>query len=197
MIYAAVCCLCEDGMSAENSQENIALATFAGGCFWCMEKPFDELDGVISTTSGYTGGHKDHPTYEEVSAGTTGHTESLQIRYNPKKISYEKLLDVFWHNIDPTTPDQQFCDVGTQYRSEIFFHSAEQEKLARESKAALEKSKKFAKIFTQITAATMFYPAEEYHQDYYKKNPIRYQYYRFGCGRDKRLKEIWGSLTKK
>jgi peptide-methionine (S)-S-oxide reductase len=170
-----------------------AKATFAGGCFWCMEPPYDKLDGVISTTSGYTGGAKVNPTYQEVTGGSTGHTEAVQIEYDPKKVSYEKLLDVFWKNIDPTQKDGQFCDHGSQYRSEIFVHDAEQKRLADASKAALKKSKPFkADIVTAITAAATFYPAEEYHQDYYTKNPIRYAFYRKNCGRDARLKQLWG-----
>jgi len=172
--------------------DNTSVATFAGGCFWCMEPPFDKLEGVISTTSGYTGGHTKNPTYKQTSSGKTGHTEAVQIIYDPKKVSYEKLLDVFWHNIDPTTPDQQFCDRGNQYRSEIFYHGEEQKRLAYASKAALNKNKPFkAPIVTQVTQASTFYAAEDYHQDYYKKNPIRYRYYRYGCGRDKRLEQLW------
>ena len=170
-----------------------AVATFAGGCFWCMEGPFDVLDGVISTTSGYTGGTKKDPTYQEVSAGRTGHTEAVQIVYDPAKVTYEKLLDVFWRNIDPTVANRQFCDSGSQYRSGIFYHSDVQKKAADASKLALDKSKPFkGAIVTEITAATEFYAAEEYHQDYYLKNPVRYRYYRQGCGRDARLKELWG-----
>ena len=173
-----------------------AKATFAGGCFWCMEPPFDKLDGVISTTSGYTGGTKVNPTYQEVSAGTTGHAESVQVVYDPKKVSYEKLLDVFWHNVDPTQKDAQFCDHGTQYRTAIYVHDAEQKRLAEASKAALDKSKPFkGAIVTEITRATTFYPAEDYHQDYYLKNPVRYKYYRTGCGRDSQLKEVWGAAA--
>ncbi len=169
-------------------------ATFAGGCFWCMEHPFDELEGVVSVTVGYTGGHKKNPTYEEVSSGTTGHAESVQIVYDPAKIMYTKLLDVFWHNIDPTVQNQQFCDIGTQYRTAIFFHTEEQKQLAEESKKALETSGRFkGPIYTEIVPASEFYPAEEYHQHYYKKNPIRYKFYRYNCGRDQRLKELWGS----
>lgn len=172
----------------------LAKATFAGGCFWCMEHPFDSLVGVASVRSGYTGGTKKNPTYEDVSAGGTGHAEAVQIVYDPAKIGYGKLLDVFWHNIDPTTPDRQFCDVGTQYRSAIFYHDEEQQRLAEESKRELEKSKPFqGSIATEITRATEFYPAEEYHQQYYKKNPIRYKFYRYNCGRDQRLKELWGA----
>ena len=173
-----------------------ARATFAGGCFWCMEPPYDKLDGVISTTSGYIGGTKLNPTYQEVSAGITGHTEAVQVVYDPKKVSYEKLLDVFWHNIDPTAKNAQFCDHGTQYRSGIFYHDAEQKRLADASKAALDKSKPFkGEIVTEITQAATFYPAEDYHQDYYMKNPIRYKYYRTGCGRDGRLKDVWGAAA--
>jgi peptide-methionine (S)-S-oxide reductase len=173
-----------------------AKATFAGGCFWCMEPPYDKLDGVMSTTSGYIGGKTANPTYEQVSAGITGHTEVVQVVYDPKKISYEKLLDVFWHNIDPTQKDAQFCDHGTQYRSGIFYHDADQKRLADASKAAIAKSKTFkGEIVTEITQAGTFYPAEDYHQDYYMKNPVRYKYYRTGCGRDARLKELWGAAA--
>jgi peptide-methionine (S)-S-oxide reductase len=175
-----------------------AKATFAGGCFWCMEPPFDKLDGVISTTSGYTGGQKLNPTYEEVSAGRTGHAEAVQIVYDPKKISYEKLLETFWHNVDPTIKDAQFCDHGNQYRTGIFVHDEQQKLAAENSKAALDKFKPFkAVLVTEITAATQFFPAEDYHQDYYMKNPIRYKFYRNGCGRDARLKELWGDLAGK
>jgi peptide-methionine (S)-S-oxide reductase len=149
---------------------------------------------VISVTSGYTGGHKENPTYEEVSAGTTGHAEAVQIVFDPAKITYARLLDVFWHNIDPTVQNQQFCDVGTQYRSAIFYLTEEQRRLAEESKRALEKSGRFkGPIYTEIVPASRFYPAEEYHQKYYKKNPIRYHFYRYNCGRDERLKELWGA----
>jgi peptide-methionine (S)-S-oxide reductase len=175
---------------------NLEKATFAGGCFWCMEHPFDEIPGVVSVTPGYTGGQKKNPTYEEVSAGGTGHAESVQIVYDPAKVTYEKLLDVFWHNIDPVAKDRQFCDTGHQYRSAIFYHNEEQHRLALQSKALLEKNKTFKEpIATEIVQATEFYPAEEYHQHYYKKNPIRYKYYRTTCGRDKRLKEVWGSAA--
>jgi len=173
-----------------------AVATFAGGCFWCMEPPFDKQEGVIATTSGYIGGTKANPTYEEVSSGSTGHTEAVQVRYDPKKVSYEKLLDIFWHNIDPTVNNRQFCDVGSQYRTGIFVHADDQRKAAEASKAAIEKSKPFKEpIVTPVADATQFWPAEEYHQDYYKKNPVRYTYYRTGCGRDARLKQIWGSAA--
>ncbi len=170
-----------------------ALATFAGGCFWCMQPPFDELDGVIKTTAGYTGGQTKNPTYEQVSAGVTGHAESVQVEYDPAKIRYERLLDVFWHNVDPTAVDRQFCDEGHQYRSAIFYHDETQHRLAEESKRALEKTKSFPQpIVTEIVPASTFWPAEEYHQEYSKKNPIRYEFYRYRCGRDARLKELWG-----
>jgi peptide-methionine (S)-S-oxide reductase len=175
------------------SERPVAVATFAGGCFWCMEAPFDKLDGVISTTSGYTGGIVVNPTYEQVSGGRTGHAEAVQVVYDPSKVTYEKLLDVFWHNIDPTVRDRQFCDIGSQYRSAIFVHDAEQKRLALASKAELDKNKPFkAPVVTEIVDAKQFWPAEEYHQDYYVKNPVRYRYYRSGCGRDARLKELWG-----
>jgi peptide-methionine (S)-S-oxide reductase len=172
-----------------------AKATFAGGCFWCMEPPFDKLDGVISTISGYAGGKKKNPTYEEVSAGSTGHAEAVQVTYDPKKITYEKLLDVFWHNIDPLTPNRQFCDAGSQYRTAIFYHDETQKRLAEESKKALGKHFK-EPIVTEIVAASEFYPAEDYHQDYYIKNPLRYKYYRYSCGRDQRLEALWGPAAK-
>ena len=169
-------------------------ATFAGGCFWCMEAPFDKLPGVVSVTAGYTGGHKKNPTYKEVSAGGTGHAEAVQVVYDPSRISYPELLAVFWRNVDPTVTDRQFCDVGNQYRAAIFYQGEEQHKSALQSKAALEKSKPFREaVVTGIMPATEFYPAEEYHQHYYKKNPLRYSYYRSECGRDKRLKDLWGS----
>ena len=175
---------------------NLEKATFAGGCFWCMEHPFDALPGVVSVTAGYTGGQKKNPTYEEVSAGGTGHAEAVQIVFDPSKISYGKLLDVYWRNIDPTTKDRQFCDSGNQYRAAIFYHTEEQHRAALQSKEALEKAKPFKEpVVTGIVPAGEFYPAEEYHQHYYKKNPIRYKYYRTGCGRDRRLKELWGSAA--
>ena len=171
---------------------DLAKATFAGGCFWCMEPPYDELEGVISTTSGYTGGHKKDPTYEEVSAGTTGHAEAVEVLYDPRKIKYAKLLEVFWHNIDPTVKDQQFCDHGSQYRTAVFYHGEEHRRLAEASRKSLMDSARFKAIHTEIAPASTFYVAEEYHQDYYKKNPIRYKFYRFNCGRDRRLQELWG-----
>lgn len=168
-------------------------ATFAAGCFWCMEHPFDELPGVISTTSGYTGGHRDNPSYEEVSAGSTGHTEAVQIVFNPALVSYETLLQVYWRNSDPTTANRQFCDAGSQYRPGIFYHSAAQKQAAEGSKVGVQKNKRFKEdVVTEISEATIFWPAEEYHQNYYLKNPIRYKFYRYNCGRDQRLQQLWG-----
>jgi peptide-methionine (S)-S-oxide reductase len=169
----------------------LAKATFAGGCFWCMEPPYDKLPGVVSTTSGYIGGHIKNPSYEQVSSGGTGHAEAVQVVYDPAKVSYEKLLQVFWHNIDPLTPNRQFCDIGEQYRSAIFFHGEEQRRLAEKTKAEVAKQLGKA-VVTEIVPAGPFYAAEEYHQDYYEKNPIRYKYYRNGCGRDRRLSQLWG-----
>jgi len=175
-----------------------AVATFAGGCFWCMEPPYDKLPGVTATISGYMGGRTLNPTYQDVSAGTTGHAEVVQVVYDPKKVSYEKLLEVFWVNIDPTVKDRQFCDSGTQYRTAIYFHNEEQRKAAEASKAAVEKTKPFKEpIVTPLEMAGPFYPAEDYHQDYYTKNPVRYQFYRNGCGRDARLKSLWGDKAGK
>jgi peptide-methionine (S)-S-oxide reductase len=168
-------------------------AIFAGGCFWCVESDFDKVDGVLSTTSGYIGGTVANPTYEQVSTKRTGHAEAVEVVFDPRRVSYEKLVDYFWHTIDPTVRDRQFCDSGSPYRTGIFVLDAEQMRIAQASKARLEKNKPFKDpIVTEITMATKFYPAEEYHQDYYKKNPLRYAYYRNGCGRDARLKELWG-----
>ncbi len=179
-------------INREKVGDESAIATFAGGCFWCMEHPFDELDGVISTTAGYIGGHKAHPTYQEVSAGGTGHAEAVQVVYDPKKISFERLLEVFWRNIDPLDKTGQFCDRGNQYRSAIFYHSEDQKRLAEQSKKVLEDSKRVSQpIVTEIVSASVFYPAEDYHQDYYRKNPVRYKVYRYLCGRDQRLHELW------
>lgn len=172
--------------------KDVELATFAGGCFWCMEPPYDKIDGVISVTSGYIGGKTANPTYEEVSTGETEHAEAVQIAYNPKKVTYGQLLDIFWHNIDPTTPNKQFCDVGTQYRSAIFYHNEGQKELAETSKQKLIESGKVGSIVTQIVKASTFYPAENYHQEYYKKNPIRYETYHWLSGRAQRLEELWG-----
>lgn len=175
------------------AQAKTEMAVFAGGCFWCMEKPFDQIDGVYSTLSGYAGGTVDQPTYEQVSAGVTGHTEVVQIIYDPSRVSYQQLLDVFWVNIDPTVDNQQFCDRGSQYRSGIFYTSSEQQRLASASKTKVEK--RFDTVYTEITALDKFYPAEDYHQNYYQKNPLRYSYYRNSCGRDERLQELWGKQT--
>jgi len=170
-----------------------AKATFAGGCFWCMEPPYDKLPGVISTISGYMGGKTKNPTYEAVTTGMTGHTEVVQVEYDPSKVTYAQLLEVFWRNIDPTQRDAQFCDHGSQYRTAIFYHDEEQKKLAEGSKAAVSKNKPFkGDIVTEVAAAPEFYRAEEYHQDFYKKNPQRYKLYRTGCGRDARLVALWG-----
>jgi peptide-methionine (S)-S-oxide reductase len=180
-------------ISAAQETSTLARATFAGGCFWCMEPPFDELEGVMSTTSGYTGGREPRPTYEQVSSGSTGHTEAVEVIYDPSVIDYEQLLDVFWHNVDPLDAGGQFCDRGSQYRTAIFYHGDEQRRLAEESKRALQHSDVLkGAIVTEIVAAPEFYPAEDYHQDYYERNPLRYQFYRFTCGRDARLEEIWG-----
>ena len=174
-----------------------AVATFAGGCFWCMEPPFDNLPGVSATISGYIGGRKVDPTYQEVSAGSTGHVEAVQVIYDPKKVSYEKLLEVFWVNIDPTVKDRQFCDAGNQYRTGIFYHDEAQRRAAEASRATLEKTKPFKDaIVTPIEMASTFYPAEDYHQDYYLKNPVRYKFYVTGCGRYARLDELWGKFRK-
>lgn len=171
----------------------VAQATFAGGCFWCMEPPFLKLDGVVDVVSGFTGGTKENPTYEEASSGSTGHTEAVQVTYDPKKITYDKLLDVFWRSMDPTDAGGQFVDRGNQYRPGIFYHSPEQKKAAESSKETLEKSGRFkAKIVTEITAYTKFWPAEDYHQHYFKKSPIRYKYYRYQSGRDEFLDKVWG-----
>lgn len=171
-----------------------AQATFAGGCFWCMEPPFDELDGVTATTSGYAGGDTENPTYEQVTHGDTGHVEVVQVTYDPDRISYEELLEVYWPNTDPTDPDGQFCDRGDSYRPAIFYNSERQKRLAEASKAELLKNKPFdGPVTTAIEPLNdSFYPAEDYHQNYYQKNTLRYKYYRFSCGRDARLEELWG-----
>ena len=193
LLIAAVLLLNPALTFAQAPAVKTAKATFAGGCFWCMEPPYDKLPGVISTISGYMGGHLKNPTYEQISTGRTGHTEVVQVEYDPSKVSYEKLLQVFWINIDPTVKNAQFCDQGSQYRSGVFYHDDVQRKFAEASKAALNKSKPFkAEIVTEITKAGEFYRAEEYHQNYYLNNPVRYKLYRNGCGRDARLKELWG-----
>jgi peptide-methionine (S)-S-oxide reductase len=184
--------------SVTANAQTTAKALFAGGCFWCVESDFDKIPGVLSTTSGYSGGKTANPTYEQVSSHTTGHAEVVEVLYDPSKVSYQRLVEYFWHTIDPTVKDQQFCDHGTPYRSAIFAQNAEQLKVAQESRAALEKSKPFKEaIVTEIALASPFYPAEEYHQDYYKKNPLRYKYYRSSCGRDARVQQLWGPLAGK
>ena len=178
-------------------QQGLAKATFAGGCFWCVEEAFDKVPGVVSTTSGYIGGQKKNPTYEQVSSGTTGHAEAVQVVFDPKKVSYEALLDTFWLNHDPTVADRQFCDHGSQYRPSIFYYDAEQKRLAEASKAKYEKLKAFKDpLRTPIVQASEFWPAETYHQDYHLKNPVRYKFYATGCGRYARLDELWGKLRK-
>ncbi|MDL1860980.1 peptide-methionine (S)-S-oxide reductase MsrA [Betaproteobacteria bacterium PRO7] len=176
----------------------VAKATFAGGCFWCVEADFDRIEGVLLTTSGYIGGRVADPTYEQVSAGGTGHAEAVEVVFDPRKVSYAQLVDYFWRTVDPTVKDRQFCDVGSQYRTGIFVHDEAQRRVAEASKSALERTKPFkAPIVTEIAPATTFYPAEEYHQDYYRKNPIRYKFYRANCGRDARLKQLWGEQAGK
>ena len=200
---ALVACIMPGGpimVSAESIEKTGAspqakteVATFAGGCFWCMEPPFKSLEGVRSVTSGYTGGRVPHPTYEQVCSGTTGHAEAIQVVYDPTKVTYEQLLKVFWKNIDPTTTNRQFADVGSQYRTAVFYHSEEQRRLAEASKEALARSGKFSTpLVTGIVPAAPFYPAEDYHQEYYKKNALRYKLYRSGSGREGFLKKLWG-----
>jgi peptide-methionine (S)-S-oxide reductase len=189
LILAIVLLSCSGQAQTPPTKPGQAKATFAGGCFWCMQPPFEHLKGVVSVTAGYTGGQRSKPSYEEVSAGGTGHRESVEIVYDPKQITYGQLLDVFWHNVDPTNNAGQFCDNGAQYRTAIFYHDEEQRRLAEASKAALAKK---MRVCTDIVPAGPFWAAEEYHQDYYKKNPVRYKFYRLNCGRDARLEEIWG-----
>jgi peptide-methionine (S)-S-oxide reductase len=172
------------------------IATFAGGCFWCVESDFDKVGGVTATISGFTGGHVKNPSYKQVSAGGTGHAEAVEVHFDPARVTYAQLLDVYWHSIDPTVKDQQFCDVGHQYRTAIFYHDDAQKRLAEASKAEIERTKPFAApIVTEIEPAGPFYPAEEYHQDFYRKNPVRYHFYRYNCGRDQRLKSLWGATA--
>jgi len=166
-------------------------AIFSGGCFWCLEADFEKLEGVVAVESGYTGGAEPNPSYEQVSQGKTGHAEAVRVYYDRQRVSYEKLLDYFWRHIDPTMKNKQFCDTGTQYRSAIFYQNAAERQLAQSSKLMLERSGRFPHIYTEIVAADTFYPAEDYHQDYYKKNPIRYQFYRSSCGSDERIKLLW------
>ncbi len=186
--YIVVAILCSVNFTVYAENET---AIFAGGCFWCMEKPYDKIDGVISTVSGYTGGHTENPTYKQTSTGTTGHYEALLVEYDPAKVEYEKLLDIFWKNIDPFDDKGQFCDKGPQYRAAIFTKNEKEKELAKKSKDTLQKTlNSKAIIVTEVLPAKQFYNAEDYHQDYYKKNPVRYRYYRYGCGRDNRLEQV-------
>ena len=197
-LFAALARADEAIVATKPAPAGLEKAAFAGGCFWCMQGPYDNLPGVVSTTVGYTGGEKQNPTYHEVGAGGTGHIESIEIVFDPKKVSYEKLLDVFWHNVDPTNASGQFCDNGSSYRTAIFFENDAQRAAAEASKKTLAASGVLKKpIVTEIVKAGTFWKAEEYHQSYYKKNPIRYGLYRSGCGRDARLKEIWGDAAPK
>ncbi|MBN8919401.1 MAG: peptide-methionine (S)-S-oxide reductase MsrA [Rhizobiales bacterium] len=178
--------------AAPQQEAKTATAIFAGGCFWCVESDFDKVKGVVSTTSGYTGGHVANPTYQQVSAGGTGHAEAVKVVYDPAQVSYAELLRVFWRTIDPLAKDRQFCDAGDQYRTAIFVANADERRAAEATKA--EVAKRFGQpVATQIVDAGTFYPAEDYHQDYYLKNPTKYKFYRWNCGRDQRLKELWGS----
>lgn len=182
-----------DAAASGPGRPGLATATFAGGCFWSMQKAFDQVAGVVATTAGYEGGTTNNPRYEQVESGRTGHAETVQVVYDPKKISYAQLVDAYWHHIDPTTPNQQFCDHGPQYRAIIFYGNAAEQRIALQSKAALEKAHRFHQpIVTEIRPAAPFYRAEDYHQAYYRKNPVQYQAYRIGCGRDQRLKQLWG-----
>lgn len=179
------------GQAADPSA--LTKAFFAGGCFWCMEEVFEKVPGVISVTSGYMGGRVENPSYEQVSGGGTGHAEAVEVSYDPQKVSYAKLLDAFWRNVDPVTANAQFCDHGSQYRAVIFYQTDAEKRLAEESKRTIEQSKRFAQpIVTELVMASRFYPAEDYHQDFYKKNPIRYKFYKYNCGRAQRLEELWG-----
>lgn len=189
IILWVVCFILGSGVTMADDKK-LETATFAGGCFWCMQPPFDNTEGVISTKSGYIGGDVENPTYEQISTGRTGHAESVEVKYDPEIVTYEQLLEVFWKNIDPTVENRQFCDVGSQYRTAIFYHNDEQKLLAEESKAKIAKERGI-KVMTEVSAASSFYDAEDYHQDYYLNNPLRYKAYKTGCGRDDRLKEIW------
>ncbi len=182
---------------AMKAEEGQRIATFAGGCFWCMEQPFDILEGVISTTSGYTGGHTKDPTYRQVSSGNTGHTEVVRVVYEPDKITFEELLKVYWVNVDPLADNAQFCDHGSQYRAGIFYHDDEQKQAALASLEEVKNKFKDDTVYTEVTESTVFYPAEDYHQDYYQKSAVSYKYYRWRCGRDARLQELWGKAAVK
>jgi peptide-methionine (S)-S-oxide reductase len=197
-LVALLTVACSGGSEAQVQRSapagtQLKTAIFGGGCFWCVEEAFDKAEGVVSTTSGYTGGRVANPTYEQVSSGGTGHVEVVQVVYDPARVNYQQLLNVFWKNVDPLTPNRQFCDRGPQYRSAIFYQDAEQRRLAEAYKRALEQSGRFKQpIVTEVVAASRFYPAEEYHQNYYQKNPLRYKYYKTSCGRVRRLEEVWG-----
>ena len=196
LLIAALAALLPMLSAAAPAPAKTEKAIFAGGCFWCTESDFEKIPGVISATSGYTGGTVKNPSYEQVSMGSTGHTEAVQVVFDPAKISYPQLVEKFWHTIDPTVKDQQFCDHGPQYRSGIYPLDGAQLQAAEASKAALIKTGRFPQVLTEIVTATPFWPAEDYHQDYYKKNSWKYQYYRYGCGRDARLKDLWGEEAK-
>ncbi|AQU81564.1 MULTISPECIES: peptide-methionine (S)-S-oxide reductase MsrA [unclassified Halomonas] len=190
-VIAAASLVSASIQAQSNQAQPNAVATFAGGCFWCMEPPYDRQAGVISTSSGYTGGERENPTYQEIGRGDTGHAQAVEVIFNPEEISYAQLLEIFWYNVDPFAINQQFCDVGTQYRSAIFYHDDEQRELAEATKAEIEQ--RFDReVATQIVPASEFWEAEEYHQAYYQKNPLRYRFYRHNCGRDNRLEEVWG-----
>jgi peptide-methionine (S)-S-oxide reductase len=181
------------GIKCHAQQEKEEAAIFAGGCFWCVQHDFDQVKGVLSTTAGYTGGGLANPTYAEVATGKTGHVEAVEVKYDPSIVSYQQLLNVYWHNVDPTRDNGQFCDIGNEYRPVIFYENETQRTLAEQSKEELMAQNKMHPILVQILPAKTFYPAEEDHQEYYKKNPTRYKFYRYNCGRDQRLKELWGT----
>ncbi len=195
LVLAAAGAAAAQGATAPKETPARAVATFAGGCFWCVESDFDKVKGVLATISGYTGGHVKNPTYGQVSSGTTGHAESVEVVYDPSVVSYSQLLTYYWHHVDPTVKDRQFCDVGNQYRTAIFVHNEAQRKLAEASKqkVAAELGKP---IYTEIDTAGPFYKAEEHHQNFYKKHPLKYEFYRWNCGRDQRIKQIWGNVEK-
>jgi peptide-methionine (S)-S-oxide reductase len=199
VLFAGIECRADEADAAAKDVsavvDPIETATFAGGCFWCMESPFDKLDGVISTTSGYTGGRTVNPTYDQVSTGRTGHIESLQVKFDSTVVTYQQLLGLFWHNVDPTQADGQFCDRGNQYRTMIFYHDDDQKRLAEQTKAEV-RMELGKRIQTEIVKASTFYAAEEYHQDYYQKNPTKYKFYRWKCGRDAQLDAVWGAKAR-
>jgi peptide-methionine (S)-S-oxide reductase len=191
-LVLALAIACPAVAQSANQPANRAVATFAGGCFWCTEADFDKVPGVISTTSGYTGGRVANPSYAQVSAGGTGHAEAVEVVYDPHKVSYDELLSYYWRHVDPTVRNRQFCDVGEQYRTAIFVHDDEQRRLAEASKKKVEAELK-QPIYTEIVPAGPFYKAEDYHQDFYQKNPTKYKFYRWNCGRDQRLEQLWGA----